>query len=830
MGSDPEEPAPASDGSKRSRDGDAHGRSPIHGTPDETVLRVRGRGQQIAGFVLQERIDRDSNNQFGEVWLAHRLEPFQRVAIKFLRRDRVSEEMVQRFSRAESKALAMFNHPYIARFYELGFCGDTPYLVMQYVPGDTLTAYADRHRLSISERLMLMAKVCDAVQHVHLTGIVHRDLKPANILVSESRPWSDAAGPPDDLPQRDAETGSDKGPIPVLIDFGLAKSVNPDAPLTSKFVSRLGGMAGTPAYASPEQISARRPEDTGRQADIYALGAVLFELLAGVSPMAHVLSDTTLSDPERMARLAKDARPSMADAFGRLPRAQQDSIATARGVSAEALTRLLRSRLGHLTDRALRQAPTARFSDARAFARDIANYLAHRDFVEAASEPRLDRLRRWVSRNRIEAGASAAVLAALVGGAALATWQWRAAVRERDLAQSSLQFLQAFLGPVQEDRGDGAATALGDLLVNARSEVSTRLAGKPSAAANVLAVLAESAISLGEFESAHGLAGDGLVQLTMAPDDLLQSRLEDVQTEAQFRMRLSDDPGSIEVLKTRLDEIAEQHGEESDVAIRSRMQYANTLKWAGRLDDARTEYDTVLRHSRNVYGEDSIESLRARHNRNTVMVRRARDALKAKDSGGAQRIFAEALDERTSICADAARVLPKDHWFSLWCEAELLGVLAESGKELEAVERYPALLQRQRQVLGHLHWRTAETQARYGKALSKAGMKPAAALELMEALSVYRTSRPDHSDTTLITDFLVTQLVECGWIDDARHVLMQSCAEAAAAAARKPDSADLQRLAKDRQSRVADFCDTYGEPSQPGPWPPDCTCVAPDGR
>lgn len=828
MGSDPEEPAPASDGSTRSPDGNAHGRSPIQGTPDETVLRVRGRGQQIAGFVLQERIDRDANNQFGEVWLAHRLEPFQRVAIKFLRRDRVSEEMVQRFSRAESKALAMFNHPYIARFYELGFCGDTPYLVMQYVPGDTLTAYADRHRLSISDRLMLMAKVCDAVQHVHLTGIVHRDLKPANILVSESRPWSDAAAPLDDLPPRDAETGSDKGPIPVLIDFGLAKSVNPDAPLTSKFVSRLGGMAGTPAYASPEQISARRPEDTGRQADIYALGAVLFELLAGVSPMAHVLSDTTLSDPERMARLAKDARPSMADAFGRLPREQQDSIASARGVSVDALTRLLRSRLGHLTDRALRQAPTARFSDARAFARDIANYLAHRDFVEAASEPRLDRLRRWVSRNRIEAGASAAVLAALVGGAALATWQWRAAVRERDLAQSSLQFLQAFLGPVQEDRGDGAATTLGDLLVNARSEVSTRLAGKPSAAANVLAVLAESAVSLGEFESAHGLARDGLVQLTMAPDDLLQSRLEDVQTEAQFRMRLPDDHVS-EALKTRLEEIVAQHGAESDVAIRSRMQYANTLKWEGRLDDASAEYDTALQHSRNVYGEYSIEPLRARHNRNTVTVLRARGALKTGHLQDAQRTFAEALDERTSICADVARVLPKDHWFSLWCESELLGVLAESGKELEAVERYPALLQRQRQVLGRSHWRTAETQARYGKALANVGRKPAAALELMEALSVYRTIRPDHSDTTLITDFLVTQLVACGWIEAARHVLMQSCADATAAAARKPDSADLQKLATDRQRKVADFCDTHEEPSQAGPWPPDCTCVALDG-
>ena len=403
--------------------------------PDETDLSVRAKGLRFAGFELIQRIDTDSNNAFGEVWLAKRLQPFQRVAIKFLRRDRMNEEMVERFSRAESKALARFNHPYIARFYELGFHGPVPYLVMQYVPGDRITAYADGHGLSMAERLRLMAKVCDAVQHVHLQGVVHRDLKPANILVSESRPEAEDARDSEGRARSGEDSSEGRGPIPVLIDFGLAKSSNPDAPLTSAVVSR-GGMAGTPAYASPEQIAAKNPEDTGQPADIYALGAVLFELLVGVSPMEHVLSDTTLSDPERLSRLAKDDRPSMAEAYARLTPQRQDELAKMRGIGVAEMRRLLRSRLAHLADRALRQDPGSRFSDARALALDIGNYLADRDYLEAAAEPRLEKWRRAVRRNRGFVAAACAVLAALVMGLGVAWWQRGVAVTAKDVAIS----------------------------------------------------------------------------------------------------------------------------------------------------------------------------------------------------------------------------------------------------------------------------------------------------------------------------------------------------------------------------------------------------------
>jgi serine/threonine protein kinase len=399
---------PTADSPYGTPEGDPEARGDYSGVIGRHIGRRKG--QRVAGFELVDRIDKDANNAFGEVWLARRVEPFQRVAIKFLRRDRVNDELVRRFSRAESKALARFNHPYIARFYELGFDGDTPYLVMQYVPGDRITAYCDRNRLSLRERLELMAKVCDAVQHVHLQGVVHRDLKPANILVSEARPEAE------DAPGAGDGVAAGKAPIPVLIDFGLAKSVNPDAPLASQVVSGIGSFAGTYAYAAPEQIKQKRDEDTGRQADIYALGAVLFELIVGVSPMEHVLSDTTLSDPERNLRLANDERPSMAAAYARLAPERQREVAAQRGTTVEAMKRLLRSRLAHLADRALRAKPAARFTDARAFALDIANYLADRDFVEAAAEPRIEKWRRAVRRNRVAFAGVAGVIVALTAG------------------------------------------------------------------------------------------------------------------------------------------------------------------------------------------------------------------------------------------------------------------------------------------------------------------------------------------------------------------------------------------------------------------------------
>jgi len=260
--------------------------------------RFRRAGELFGPYVLIDRLDKGSNNAFGEVWRAERKSPAQQVAIKFMRADRVRPDLVARFAHAESKALARLRHPFVAQFIDLQFDGDAPYLVMEFVPGKPLAAYCDAARMGPEGRLRLMEKVCEAVHAVHSQNIIHRDLKPQNILVTD---------------------GPDGGePVPKLIDFGLARSENPAAPLSSMVVSQDGFM-GTPLYASPEQHQGVRAEEIGRETDIYSLGAVLQELLVGEAPLQRRLDDPSLSPAERERLLRYGERPTMAAVLAAMP-------------------------------------------------------------------------------------------------------------------------------------------------------------------------------------------------------------------------------------------------------------------------------------------------------------------------------------------------------------------------------------------------------------------------------------------------------------------------------------------------------------------------------
>lgn len=735
---------------------------------EETDLLARGKGHRIAGFELIERIDTGSNNQFGEVWVAKRLEPFQRVAIKFLRPDRVNEEMVERFSRAESKALARFNHPYIARFYELGRHGVTPYLVMQYVPGDRFTAYADAHRLSIEDRLRLMAKVCDAVQHVHLQGVVHRDLKPANILVSESRPDEDtirARGA-----DRAAEMGpADRGPIPVLIDFGLAKSSNPSAPLASAVVSG-PGMIGTPAYASPEQISARRSEDTGREADIYALGAVLFEVVAGVSPMEHVLSDTTLSDPERLTRLAKDERPSMSMAFGRLLPAQQEQIAAARGLGVDGMKQLLRSRLAHLTDRALRQEPTSRFSDARTLGLDIGNYLSDRDYLEAAAEPRIERWRRTVRRNRIAVGAGAAVVLALSAGLGAATWQWHEAVKAKESEAQRADQLKRVADFQSEMLGQINTTAAGLDLV---TDLTERFA----------AALRRSGMDEAESAArARGLRGDLLrVSATDAAAALIDRTIlkpaikaindrfrDDPMTGASLRQSLADlyydiglYPSALALQESAFATRCKELGEEHPDTLRSLNSLGALLQAMGRLDEAESVCMATLEKCRRALGDDHPGTRSAITNLATVLQARGRHA-------DAERYFRESLELSRRTIGDA-------HEDTIRAISNLGFILKAQSKLDEARPLYERALEDRRRILGDDHPDTLVSMNNMGALLLDLG-RPADAEPLYrEALEKRRrVLGEEHPDTLISMNNLGFLMQAQGSFADAESLYLEA--------------------------------------------------------
>jgi serine/threonine-protein kinase len=341
----------------------------------------------------------------GVVYLAQQEEPVRReVAIKVLKTGTDSELVVARFD-TERQALAVMEHPGITKVFDAGIsAGRWPYFVMENVSGVPLIEYADAHRLSIADRIGLIIQVCRAVQHAHQKGIIHRDLKPSNILVT------DADGPP----------------LCKVIDFGIAKATGgvDQARLT------VTGLAiGTPAYMSPEQALGSGL-DIDTRADIYSLGVVLYELLAGVLPY----------DPARMSSLALIAQHASVDArspssrVAALPQAEQASLAALRQTDAAGLRRALAGDLDWITLQALEKERERRYQTAISLAEDLERHLADRP-VSAGPPSGAYRVGKFVRRHRAGVTLTATVAVLLVGSSIAVSVQARRAQRARVVAE-----------------------------------------------------------------------------------------------------------------------------------------------------------------------------------------------------------------------------------------------------------------------------------------------------------------------------------------------------------------------------------------------------------
>ncbi len=330
----------------------------------------------------------------GEVWIAQQSEPVRRqVAVKLIRGAGVNSRSVLLRFEAERQALALMDHPSIARVYDGGSTPDGhPYFVMEFVRGMPLTEYCDSHRLSVEERLRLFVTVCQAVQHAHQKGIIHRDLKPGNILVTEV----------------------DGRPTPKVIDFGVAKAT--EQKLTDQSLAEDGLVVGTPAYMSPEQADPSLA-DIDTRTDVYALGVILYELLAGSPPIrSEDFRRGAVLEMLRMVREVEPPRPSTrlstADA---LP-----SIAANRSVEPARLTHLLRSELDWIVMKAIEKHRGRRYETASGFARDVQNYLEGAP-VDARPPSTAYRFSKFVRRHRIQVVAVSLVLFAMVAGIIVAS-------------------------------------------------------------------------------------------------------------------------------------------------------------------------------------------------------------------------------------------------------------------------------------------------------------------------------------------------------------------------------------------------------------------------
>ena len=387
-------------------------------TPEETVIfGAQGpdgfdeaAGAQVGPYKLISRL---GEGGFGSVWLAERRHPFvQRVALKIVKAGMDSKAVVARFDQ-ERQALAVMNHPGIAKVFDGGLTAQgRPYFAMEYVKGEPITEFCDRVKLSIDERLKLFEQACEAVQHAHLKGIVHRDLKPGNVL---------------------AFMVEGEGAKLKVIDFGVAKAMSQRMTEHTIF-TETGQMIGTPEYMSPEQADPTGG-DIDTRSDIYSLGVLLYELLVGATPFdGKELRKKAYGEIQRTIREQDPPSPSARlSTISTKDQATITRIESARKLRASDLVRRLRGELEWIPQKAMRKEPQHRYQTAIALAEDVRNYLDGKPLV-AAPESTAYRVRKYVRRNRELVTGACAVLAALVFGLGVATWQWTAVRAARDVA------------------------------------------------------------------------------------------------------------------------------------------------------------------------------------------------------------------------------------------------------------------------------------------------------------------------------------------------------------------------------------------------------------
>jgi eukaryotic-like serine/threonine-protein kinase len=366
----------------------------------EEAMEEGGVGARIGPYRL---IDRLGAGGCGVVYLAEQQIPVKRkVALKIIRLGMDTENVIARFA-IEREALAMMDHPNIARVLDAGTTASgRPYFAMELVEGEKITEFCDNNRLGLRQRLELFILVCEAIQHAHQKGVVHRDIKPSNILVRKQ----------DDRLE------------PKVIDFGIAKATASELSADAT-VTKCGQFIGTPAYMSPEQADGSKDIDT--RSDIYSLGALLCELLTGSPPFrAEHFNDR---NPDEIRHILREGETGMPSAKLRIvPKDEIGTIAGNRDADPHRLPGLLAGDLDWIVMKAIEKDRQRRYGTAAALAMDVQCYLREQP-VLARPPSRMYQFGKLVRRNRIIFTAASIALFGLLGGFGVSTWLL---VRERD--------------------------------------------------------------------------------------------------------------------------------------------------------------------------------------------------------------------------------------------------------------------------------------------------------------------------------------------------------------------------------------------------------------
>ncbi|HEX6106134.1 MAG TPA: serine/threonine-protein kinase [Gemmatimonadales bacterium] len=710
---------------------EAHGRT--HGVfeagPVWGALTGPAEGKRIGAYRLVRQLGRGG---MGVVWLAERDDGHfqQQAAIKFLNPGPTTAELVERFV-AERQILAALDHPNVARLLDGGVTGEGwPYYVMEYVDGEPLDAFAARTGLGLEERLRLFCEIAHAVHYAHRNLVVHRDLKPSNILVT-------AEGQP------------------KLLDFGIAKLLDPQALPQGAPLTQTGLRLMTPDYASPEQV---RGAPITTAADVYSLGVVLYELLAGRRPFD--LSGRSLPQIEWV--VCEIAPPALSSA------------------APPELRRRLRGDLDRIVALALRKEPERRYASAEQLAEDIERFLAGEP-VQARADSAGYRAGKFVRRHRLPVALVTLLVLSLAGYGIVLQVQNRrttAALVEARAGAEKAAELNDFLLTLFEPRGADPmidSLVIGTMVSRAE-ERAARVKGSPAAATASLTALGRVYRHLGRYPEAVARLEQALarareaygedhlqvadVQWVLADAYLMAGRSADAERELgsalrTLRAQLGPDHPRVAYV---LSQMARQQRDRGDLAlaeqsardalairrgalrpddpdvISSVMILASILRRRGALDEAEPLYREALESKRSAYEGDHADVAIASNNLGLLLADMGRYAE-------AERLLREALAMHT-------RVLGEGHPNVATGLTNLGEVLTKMGRLDEAEQTIRTALDRRRAALGDSHPNVAVDLHNLGVVLRQSNRPAEAVAAFREALDLRRRALGDDHPQT----------------------------------------------------------------------------------
>jgi serine/threonine protein kinase/tetratricopeptide (TPR) repeat protein len=629
-------------------------------------------GDSIGPYRLLQKV---GEGGMGEVWVAEQHEPLRRtVAVKVIKLGMDTQQVMTRFE-AERQALALMDHPVIAKVLDAGATAQgRPYFVMEYVKGEPITTYCDRQRLSTPERLVLFTRVCEGVQHAHQKGIIHRDLKPSNVLV----------------------TLQDGQAVPKIIDFGVAKATAHQLTAHTMF-TELGVLIGTPEYMSPEQAE-MTGLDVDTRTDIYSLGVMLYELLAGTLPFdPTALRQAGLEAIRRQIREVDPPRPST-----RVSTLGEGSAEAARSRHTDPAHLLgqIRGDLDWITMKCLEKDRTRRYGSASELAEDLRRHLSHQP-VLAGPPSTVYRARKFVRRHLLGVTVGVAAVVILIVFSIAISVQAAQIARERDRAQLAAAraeqinaFVRSMLGSA-DPRVSGREVSVASVLDAASARVEQELSNQPGVKAAVLSTLGTTYEGLGLLEPAEKELKAAL-QTNIA---VFGPQHIEVARSLNLLATVAEDRGNLKEAE-RLDRealamLARLGQTESGDAARVKGDLARVLEGLGDSAAAETLYRETLSIARRLASGPSELVAATLNNLGVLLGQRG-------DWAGAEPLHREALEIiKTLRGPDSPEVA---------AGMNTLGAVLEAKGDLTGAERlYRDSLAQRRKLLGPEHPDTARS-------------------------------------------------------------------------------------------------------------------------